>query len=154
MRAKPRRAPAHRYERKPACSTSSRRRQALHPPEKVLTEKADTKRGDLHAGMLAGSTRIDATYTTPIENHNPLETARDHRAVGRRPLTLHDSTQYMKGVQRTVAATLGIPEENVTAICPYVGGGFGCKGSVWSHVVLAAMAARQAGPSRQAGAGP
>ncbi|MBR7552108.1 molybdopterin-dependent oxidoreductase, partial [Mycobacterium tuberculosis] len=30
-------------------------------------------------------------------------------------------------------------------VCPFVGGGFGCKGSVWSHVVLAAMAARQVG---------
>jgi len=28
-------------------------------------------------------------------------------------------------------------------ISPYVGGGFGCKGSAWSHVVLAAMAARK-----------
>ena len=27
-------------------------------------------------------------------------------------------------------------------ICLYTGGGFGCKGSTWSHVVLAAMAAR------------
>ncbi|CAH2781749.1 MAG: Periplasmic aromatic aldehyde oxidoreductase, molybdenum binding subunit YagR [Candidatus Burkholderia crenata] len=33
-------------------------------------------------------------------------------------------------------------EENVRVICPFVGGGFGCKGSVWSHVVLAAMAAK------------
>jgi xanthine dehydrogenase YagR molybdenum-binding subunit len=48
----------------------------------------------------------------------------------------------MKGVQRTVAGTLGIAPEQVTVLCPYVGGGFGCKGSVWSHVVLAAMAAK------------
>ncbi len=34
---------------------------------------------------------------------------------------------------------------NVRVICPFVGGGFGCKGSVWSHVVLAAMASKQLG---------
>jgi xanthine dehydrogenase YagR molybdenum-binding subunit len=28
-------------------------------------------------------------------------------------------------------------------ISPFVGGGFGCKGQVWSHVVLAAMAAKR-----------
>ena len=27
-------------------------------------------------------------------------------------------------------------------LCPFTGGGFGCKGSTWSHVVLAAMAAK------------
>ena len=30
-------------------------------------------------------------------------------------------------------------------ICPFVGGGFGCKGVTWSHVALTAMAARQVG---------
>ena len=38
-----------------------------------------------------------------------------------------------------------MPKEHVRVICPFVGGGFGCKGSMWSHAVLAAMAARQVG---------
>jgi xanthine dehydrogenase YagR molybdenum-binding subunit len=42
-----------------------------------------------------------------------------------------------------VAKTLGIAADNVRVIDPFVGGGFGCKGSTWSHVVLAAMAARE-----------
>src|SRR5205814_1133671 len=33
--------------------------------------------------------------------------------------------------------------ETVRAVCPFTGGGFGCKGSVWSHVVLAAIVARE-----------
>jgi xanthine dehydrogenase YagR molybdenum-binding subunit len=37
---------------------------------------------------------------------------------------------------------LGISPEQIRVIDPFVGGGFGCKGSAWSHVVLAAMAAR------------
>ncbi|MET0207927.1 MAG: xanthine dehydrogenase family protein molybdopterin-binding subunit, partial [Burkholderiaceae bacterium] len=110
-----------------------------------LTEKPDTQRGDLQAGLLSGSARLDATYTTPIENHNPLETHATVAEWDGDRLTLHDSTQYMKGVQRTVASIFHIPPENVTAICPYVGGGFGSKGSVWSHVVLTAMAAKMLG---------
>jgi len=133
------------YEQKPAVLDFAQARQALHPPEKVLTEKPDTRRGDLHAGLLSGSTRIEPVYTTPIENHNPLETHATIAQWDGDKLTLHDSTQYMKGVQRIVAAVFGIPPENVTAICPYTGGGFGSKGSVWSHVVLAAMAAKQLG---------
>jgi len=46
-------------------------------------------------------------------------------------------------VRETVAKTLGMSADNVRVIDPFVGGGFGCKGSTWSHVVLAALAARQ-----------
>jgi xanthine dehydrogenase YagR molybdenum-binding subunit len=133
------------YERKPAVLDFEDAKQALHPPEKVLGESADTKRGDIQAGLLAASHRIEATYTTPIENHNPLETHATIAQWDGDRLTVYDSTQYMKGVQRIVATIFGIAPDNVTAICPYVGGGFGCKGSVWSHVVLTAMAAKQLG---------
>ena len=133
------------YERKPAVLDFEQAKQFVHPPEKVLTEETDTKRGDLHAGLLTGSAKIDVTYTTPIENHNPLETHATIAHWDGDRLTLYDSTQYMKGVQRIVASIFDMPPENVTAICPYVGGGFGSKGSVWSHVVLAAMAAKQLG---------
>ncbi len=60
-------------------------------------------------------------------------------------LTLYDATQYVSGVKETVAKTLGMPPDDVHVLCPYVGGGFGCKGSTWSHVVLAAMAAKACG---------
>jgi xanthine dehydrogenase YagR molybdenum-binding subunit len=38
---------------------------------------------------------------------------------------------------------LSLQPENVRVISPYLGGGFGSKGPVWSHVILAAMAAKQ-----------
>src|SRR5262249_21493944 len=78
------------------------------------------------------------------EHHNPME---PHATVaewrdGR--LTVYDSTQYISGVREVLAATFRVPKESVRVISPFVGGGFGCKGSTWSHVVLAAMAAREA----------
>ena len=133
------------YERKDAVLDFEQAKQKLHSPEKVLTEETDTKRGDLADGLLASSVRIDETYTTPIENHNPLETHATIAEWDGDKLTIHESTQYMKGVQRIIAAIFGIPPENVTAICPYTGGGFGSKGSVWSHGPLTAMAAKMLG---------
>jgi xanthine dehydrogenase YagR molybdenum-binding subunit len=130
------------YERKEAVLDFEQAKQSLHKPEKVLTEDTDTKRGDLADGLLASRVRLDATYTTPIEHHNPLETHATIAEWDGDKLTIHESTQYMKGVQRIVAAIFGIPPENVTAICPYTGGGFGSKGSVWSHAPLTAMAAK------------
>src|SRR5205814_167105 len=50
-------------------------------------------------------------------------------------------TQYLYGVKRFVAKTLGIPDDRVRVVSRFVGGAFGSKGSAWSHVVLAAMAA-------------
>lgn len=133
------------YERAPAMLDFELAKQSAHAPQKVLNQPADTKRGDLQAGLVAASARLDEVYTTPYESHNPLEPHATIAAWDGDHLTLYDSTQYIKGVQRTVAATLGMPEQDVTVLCPFVGGGFGCKGSVWSHVLLAAMAARQAG---------
>jgi xanthine dehydrogenase YagR molybdenum-binding subunit len=44
-----------------------------------------------------------------------------------------------------VAKILGIAPEQARVVSLFIGGGFGCKGSVWSHVPLAAMAARHVG---------
>src|SRR5207248_9849602 len=43
------------------------------------------------------------------------------------------------------AKIFGVPKENVQVTCPYTGGGFGCKGQTWSHVILAALASKQVG---------
>jgi xanthine dehydrogenase YagR molybdenum-binding subunit len=133
------------YEVAPALLDFALAKQAPHPPDKVLGDATDTRRGDLQAGLLSGSARLDASYTTPFEHHNPLEPHATIAAWDGDLLTLYDSTQYIKGVQQIVAAILGIDAEKLRVLCPYTGGGFGCKGSVWSHVVLAAMAARQVG---------
>src|SRR5204863_998349 len=42
-----------------------------------------------------------------------------------------------------VAKAFALPKENVRVLAKFVGGAFGCKGSAWSHVVIAALAAKQ-----------
>jgi len=111
-----------------------------HAPEKVNQEPAASERGNIPVEAVA---RVEAVYATPMEHHNPME---PHATVAQwqgETLTLYDATQYISGCQATIAKTLGISKENVRVVCPYVGGGFGCKGSTWAHVPLAAMAARQ-----------
>ncbi|SAL21754.1 aldehyde oxidase and xanthine dehydrogenase [Caballeronia sordidicola] len=118
---------------------------SAYRPEKMMGRPIDTQRGDVAAGLRQGPTRLDVVYTTPNEHHNPME---PHATLARWDgpnLTLYDATQGVSGARSAVAKTLGIGEDNVRVICPFVGGGFGCKGSVWSHVVLAAMAAKQTG---------
>jgi xanthine dehydrogenase YagR molybdenum-binding subunit len=133
------------YESAPALLDFELAKESVHAPDKVLGNEPDSRRGSLHAALLSGSARLDQVYTTPYANHNPIEPHATIAAWDGDRLTLYDSTQYVKGVQKIVAEVLGIGQDKLTVQCPFTGGGFGCKGSVWSHVVLAAMAARQAG---------
>src|SRR5678815_5543254 len=64
---------------------------------------------------------------------------------GEDQLTLYDSTQGLFNVRRRLARIFELPEAAVRVIDHYVGGGFGSKGSPWSHVPLAALAARVVG---------
>ncbi|RZI84883.1 MAG: xanthine dehydrogenase family protein molybdopterin-binding subunit [Rubrivivax sp.] len=116
-----------------------------YPPKEVQKEPPDSTRGDVAAGMKAATQVVTQTYTTPIEHHNPLEPHATLAAWDGQHLTLYDATQYVSGVKAAVAKTLGLSPEQVKVVNPYVGGGFGGKGSTWSHVVLAAMAARHVG---------
>jgi xanthine dehydrogenase YagR molybdenum-binding subunit len=91
------------------------------------------------------TTHIDALYTTPIQSHHPMEPHATIAVWEGDALTLYDSTQSVSGVRDTVAEMLGLAADKVRVVCPFVGGGFGCKGETWSHVLLAAMASKLAG---------
>src|SRR5438045_7399652 len=101
--------------------------------------------GEAPGALATEPMRVEQTYTTPMETHNPMEPHATIAAWDGDRLTLYDSTQFISGVRDTVAKTLGISPERVRVVSPFVGGGFGCKGSTWSHVVLAAIAAQRAG---------
>jgi len=107
---------------------------------------ADSSRGNVEQGLQQAFARVEQTYTTPMQNHNPMEmhglTAVWH---GKDALTLYDTSQGIFGVRKKMSTVFDIPLENVRVISRYVGGGFGCKGSPWSHVALCALAARTVG---------
>jgi xanthine dehydrogenase YagR molybdenum-binding subunit len=111
-------------------------------PEEIFGVPAKYQRGDPQRAFATAPVRIEQTYRTPTEHHNPMETHGTVAQWNGDQLTLHDSTQYAFGVQRRMAAIFGIPVEQIRVIVPYVGGAFGSKGQVWSHVALAAMAAK------------
>ncbi|MBN8900740.1 MAG: xanthine dehydrogenase family protein molybdopterin-binding subunit, partial [Rhodospirillales bacterium] len=106
---------------------------------------ADSRRGDPEAAHDAAFAKLDVTYITPIEHHNPME---PHATIARwqgDKLTVWTSTQGISGAQTTLAGHFGLDPSQVRVICPFVGGGFGCKGNTWPPVTLAAMAAKMTG---------
>ncbi|HLX01694.1 MAG TPA: xanthine dehydrogenase family protein molybdopterin-binding subunit [Trinickia sp.] len=116
-----------------------------HKPAPQQGRAVETLRGDIDAGLQAGTVRVDAVYTTPMEHHNPMEPHATMAAWDGPDLTLYDTTQGVTNAQAAVAKILGMKPENVHVISPFLGGGFGCKGSVWSHTALCAVAAKEVG---------
>ncbi|MBW0101305.1 xanthine dehydrogenase family protein molybdopterin-binding subunit [Pseudonocardia sp. KRD291] len=122
-------------------------RDDLYTPDQVNpTYETDTAQGDMAAAMASAPVTLERTYTTPMLHNNPMEphatTALWEPDRGAGALTLYDSTQGVHPVRSTVAAVLGLDEDQVRVVCPYVGGGFGSKGMPHANTVLAAMAAR------------
>ena len=117
------------------------------PPKtgRAKDEPADTHRGDADAAIAAAPVKISGTYTTPNEAHNPMEMHATTAAWDGDKLTLWDATQ---GVMSTKAATetaLGLGPDAARCVNPFVGGGFGSKGTTWPHVAITAWAARTVG---------
>jgi xanthine dehydrogenase YagR molybdenum-binding subunit len=103
-----------------------------------------TRRGDPDASLAKATVVIDQIYSTPIQNHNPMEPHATIATWDGDKLSVYDATQGISGVQSSLARAFSIPPANVHVECPYTGGGFGSKGYVWSHTILAAMAAKVA----------
>jgi xanthine dehydrogenase YagR molybdenum-binding subunit len=102
----------------------------------------DSQRGDPDTAFADAVARLDETYITPMEHHNPME---PHATIARwdgNRLTIWTATQGIAGAQQSLATLFGIDPQDVHVICPYVGGGFGCKGNTWPPATLAAMAAK------------
>ena len=103
----------------------------------------DSRRGDPDGTFDGAPIKLDQTYITPFEHHNPIEPHGTIAAWDGDRLTVWTTTQGIAGTQATLAGQFGIDKANVRVLCPYLGAGFGSKGNTWPPAVLAAMAARQ-----------
>jgi xanthine dehydrogenase YagR molybdenum-binding subunit len=119
--------------------------EAVVPQEMRGGEPTAHTRGAAEPALDSAHTKVENVYRTPTEHHNPMET---HGTVawweGDR-LTLYDSTQWAFGVRARLARVFDIDPAQIRVIAPFVGGAFGGKGTAWSHVPLAAMAAKATG---------
>ena len=105
----------------------------------------DTATGDVDAAMASAAVTLDRTYRTPMAFNNPMEPHTTVASWDDDGLLLYDSTQGVHTVRRVIASVFGLDPGRIQVIAPHVGGGFGSKGTVHAHVVLAALAARHAG---------
>ncbi|MDQ2924162.1 MAG: xanthine dehydrogenase family protein molybdopterin-binding subunit [Acidobacteriota bacterium] len=134
-----------RYKEEPAKLEFMKHLDEARLPKLQSKEPASNRRGDIAAGMAKATVTVEGTYITPIQNHNPME---PHATIAwweGEKLNVYDSTQYITGVKMSLAKLFQIPLDDVRVRCPNTGGGFGSKGSTWSHVGLAVMASKVVG---------
>lgn len=108
-------------------------------------QKVDTQRGDAAAAFAGAPVKIDETYVTPTETHNPIELHASVALWDGTRFTLYETSQAVMNQRASLAQMLGVPVENVQVITEFLGSGFGGKLWVWPHSLLAAAAARDLG---------
>ena len=108
-----------------------------------MRHRLDSQRGDAEAAFASAPVKLDQTYVTPSETHNPLELHATTAIWDGSTLTLYESSQGVVNLRSVLAQMFGLPKENVRVITKFVGSGFGGKLWPWTQCPLAAAAARQ-----------
>ena len=114
-------------------------RDHLETDEKL---KVDSKRGDPEPAFESAPVKVDETYVTPTETHNPIELHASVAVWDGQNFTLYETSQAVMNHQDVLAQMLGVPQENVRVISRFLGSGFGGKLWPWTHCAIAASAAR------------
>ena len=89
--------------------------------------------------------RVEQTYLQAARHHNTMETSGTVARWDGDRVTLWDAVQASSTVVPIVSTAFGIDAADVRVVSPHTGGGFGAKGYIWPHEILAAAAARVAG---------
>jgi xanthine dehydrogenase YagR molybdenum-binding subunit len=114
-------------------------------PPKDGGETAAYTRGNTSESIGKADLIVDEVYTTPVQHHNPMEPHATIACWDGDTLLLYEPSQWIVYARTCAAALFGLPEQKVRVLGPYVGGGFGGKGALWSHSPLAIMVARMIG---------
>ncbi|TIS56290.1 MAG: xanthine dehydrogenase family protein molybdopterin-binding subunit [Mesorhizobium sp.] len=119
---------------------------AVEPKESgFLFVEPTFSKGEIDDGLANAAATVEAVYLQPSRHHNAMEPSATLAEWNDSELTLHDATKHVYGVRQVLAARMNIPVEKVRVISRHTGGGFGGKGWIWPHQVLAAAAARITG---------
>ncbi len=107
-----------------------------HAPQPRLVHQS----GSIADGEKTAASIIDATYLNSYVAHATVETHSATAFIENGKATVWASTQAPFTVRQQVAQALGLTQQNVRVITPYVGGGFGGKTSAPQGVEAARLA--------------
>jgi xanthine dehydrogenase YagR molybdenum-binding subunit len=88
-------------------------------------EQTPKPRGNPDEALASAAVKVEATYTMPIQTHNPME---PHGGIGQwvgDRLIIFNKSQNVHGDREQVAEYFGIKPEQVDVVSLFVGGAFG-----------------------------
>src|SRR6476646_6778181 len=109
------------------------------------TKRLESERGDPDRAFADAPVKVDQSYVTPTETHNPIELQATTAMWDGDTLTIYEESQAIFNMQGVLAQMFGLPKENVHVVTRFVGSGFGSKLWPWTHCSLAVAASRQLG---------
>ncbi|HEV3372919.1 MAG TPA: xanthine dehydrogenase family protein molybdopterin-binding subunit [Xanthobacteraceae bacterium] len=115
------------------------------PPTVGVGNPSRVQRGDIAAGLAAASKRVEATYETAPQYHNPMEPHAIVAAWEGDTLSIDTPSQGLVMAVGRLAGIFGIAPGKIHIRSPFLGGGFGCKGFISGPQILGIMAARLVG---------
>lgn len=98
--------------------------------------------GDAEAAIAAAAVKFEAEYGTPTQHHNPIELFTTTAEWRGNELTIYEPSQFVYGQKASVAKKLGVSEDQVRIVSPYVGGAFGSKAQFSPRTGFVAYAAK------------
>jgi len=99
-------------------------------------------RGDPEAGWQVAATRLDQTYTTPVETHSPMEMHATTAYWRDGKLYVYEGTQGVVNHRNVLANVFDLPPDRIEVHAPFIGSGFGSKLWPWPHSIAACAAAK------------
>lgn len=105
--------------------------------------KEDPQVGNFAKAFEAAEVKVSASYDTPTQHHNPMELFSTSCAWMGNNLVIYEPSQYVYGLKNGVAEQLGIDADKVRVVNPYVGGGFGSRGSMTPRTAIIAGIAKR-----------
>ncbi len=101
--------------------------------------------GDFQGAFASAPVKVEASYATPTQHHNPIEMFSTTCAWNGPQLLIHEPSQAVTGLANGSAKELGIDPSQVRVLSPYIGGAFGSKGSITPRTAITAVAAKRLG---------
>src|SRR5438552_7566031 len=111
-------AVADTFEAAKAAADAVRVTYAKDKPNVATELKADDKpevesdRGDAEAAFATAAVKLDQTYVTPTETHNPMELHATTAIWDGPNLTLYEGSQGVVNLKGVLAQMFGLPKEN------------------------------------------
>ncbi len=144
---------ANTFEQANAAAAAVKVEYATEKPAVVLEDEDRTagdpkqhySRGNAEEAFASAPVKIDFTYETPTETHNPMEMHGTIAEWNGDRLRLYETTQGVVNHRNVMSEMLGVPVDRIEVISPFCGSGFGGKLFPWPQSLLAAMAAKKVG---------